>query len=213
MHGPIKPIEQPTPRLFIVDDEELIRNLVLKLVRRLGYPVEAFGSPSEFLATAQLEPPCCLVLDVHLPGMTGIDLQQRLVGLAVPPSIVFISGDSDIPTSVRAMKAGAVDFLTKPFSGDELLAAVEQGVARSLARLESHRVAEAARAQLATLTPREREVCEAMARGLRSKEIAEELGAALKTVNIHRSRVLAKLEVSSVADLVRLLSLAGGSRG
>ena len=210
MHASTTHGAMPPPRLFIVDDEEMIRTVVLKLVRRLNYAVEVYATAAELLARAHLEPPCCLILDVHLPGMTGMDLQQRLAGLAVPPSIVFISGDSDIPTSVRAMKAGAIDFLTKPFSGEELLAAVTQGVARSTARLEAFQAAQAARAQLAALTPRERQVCEAMARGLRSKEIAQELGAAVKTVNIHRSRVLSKLGVDSVTDLVRLLATSHG---
>jgi FixJ family two-component response regulator len=137
-----------------------------------------------------------------------VQLQQKLSGTENPPSIVFISGGADVPTSVRAMKAGAVDFLPKPFANRELLAAVAAALRVAEERAEAQLGARDARERLARLTPRELEVCEGVARGLKSKEIAEELGAAVKTVNVHRSRVMAKLGVSSVAALVKLLDRA-----
>jgi FixJ family two-component response regulator len=148
-----------------------------------------------------------------MPEMNGPEIQELLAGLEVPPSIVFMSGHADIPTSVKAMKAGAIDFLAKPFDNEVLLAAVSTGLQDSRARLAAHREIMDARALLERLTPREREVCDCIVRGLRSKEISAELGAAVKTVNVHRGRIMAKLGISSIAELVRLVTRAGGGRG
>jgi FixJ family two-component response regulator len=192
----------------VLDDDELVLRSLARLLRRAGYRVAAFGSPRQFLEEAPLTAPCCLVLDVHMPEMDGLEIQQKLAASPEPPSIVFISGGADIPTSVRGMKAGAIDFLPKPFASKELLAAVAAALRHAEERAAEHEVASEAARRLERLTPREREVCEGVARGLKSKEIAEELGAAVKTVNVHRSRVMSKLGVPSVAALVKLLDRA-----
>jgi FixJ family two-component response regulator len=198
------------PSVYVLDDEESILTAVARTLRRAGYVVATFSSPRAFLDQATLLPPCCVVLDVHMPEINGVEIQERLAGLDQPPSIVFMSGASDIGTSVKAMKAGAIDFLAKPFETKELLEAVDVAIHRAEQRLLERTAAAKAEALLARLTPREREVCDLVVRGLRSKEIAEELGAAVKTVNIHRSRVMTKLGVTSVVELVRLLERSAG---
>jgi FixJ family two-component response regulator len=198
------------PRVFILDDEESILTAVGRTLRRAGYAVATFSSPRAFLDEAKLDPPCCVVLDVHMPEINGVEIQERLASLEQPPSIVFMSGASDIGTSVKAMKAGAIDFLAKPFETKELLEAVAVAMRRAEQRLAERSEAAKAKALLARLTPREREVCELVVRGLRSKEIAEALGAAVKTVNIHRSRVMTKLGAATVVELVRLLERSAG---
>ena len=193
------------PTVFILDDEPSILTVLGRALRRAGYEVATYGSPHAFLEEARFDPPCCIVLDLHMPEINGVEIQRRLAEFENPPPIVFISGAADVGSTVKAMKAGAVDFLTKPFEPKDLLAAVAAAVARSEAQVA--RRAETARIEglLDRLTPREREVCALMVRGLRSKEIAEKLGAAVKTVNIHRSRIMSKLGASTVVELARLL--------
>jgi len=203
--GPHKPRADGVPHVYVLDDEETVLSVLGRTLRRAGYEVSTFSSPKRFLEEAQLEPPCCLVLDVHMPEINGVEIQARLAELSQPPSIVFMSGVPDVTATVKAMKGGAIDFLAKPFESKELLSAVELALSRASERLAARAVAAQAVALLARLTPREREVCELVARGLRSKEIADELGAAVKTVNIHRSRIMSKLGVTSVVELVRLL--------
>ena len=198
------------PQVYLLDDDELVLRTLTRVLRRAGYRVAVYASPTAFLAGAALTPPCCLLLDVHMPEMGGEQIQLKVQGTATPPPIVFISGGSDIPTSVRVMKAGAVDFLPKPFANKDLLAAVASALRVAEERRRAGDGAREAQARLARLTPRERQVCDGVARGLKSKEIAAELGAAVKTVNVHRSRVMAKLGVSSVAALVKLVEKAGG---
>jgi FixJ family two-component response regulator len=193
------------PVVYVLDDEESILSALGRTLRRAGYEVATFSSPRAFLEQAALTPPCCVILDVHMPEINGVEIQQRLSQLPQPPSIVFMSGAADVGTTVKAMKAGAIDFLAKPFEPKDLLAAVEVAIRSAEERLAARNEAAKVQALLARLTPREREVCELVARGLRSKEIAEELGAAVKTVNIHRSRVMSKLGASTVVELVRLL--------
>jgi FixJ family two-component response regulator len=203
------PQDGDTPlQVYIVDDDELVRSMLTRLLRRAGYRTAAWGSPLAFLEEAVLAPPCCVLLDVQMPELTGTEIQERLARRDPPPPVVFLSGGADVPTSVRAMKAGAVDFLSKPFVPKELLAAVSSALERSAAEIAERDGTRAARERLDRLTPRERDVALRMARGLRSKEIATELGIALKTINVHRSRVLAKLEVTTLPDLVRLLERA-----
>jgi len=201
------------PQVYLLDDEALVLRTLGRVLRRAGYRVATFESPGRFLAEAALTPPCCLVLDVHMPEMDGLEIQGKLAATENPPAMIFISGGSDIPTSVRVMKAGAVDFLPKPFASRELLAAVASALQHAERRAQALDGAREARARLARLTPRELEVCRAVARGLKSKEIAEELGAAVKTVNVHRSRILGKLGISSVAALVKLLDRAELAQG
>jgi FixJ family two-component response regulator len=204
----VGPGETPPPQVYLLDDDAMVLRTLARVLRRAGYRVAAFESPRRFLEEAQLTPPCCLVIDVHMPDIDGLEIQQKLAASEEPPAMVFISGGADIPTSVRAMKAGAVDFLPKPFGNRELLAAVTAALRHAEQRAQAQTGARQARNLLARLTPRELEVCQAVARGLKSKEIADELGAAVKTVNVHRSRILAKLQVSSVAALVKLLDRA-----
>jgi len=208
MDGPNVPLDDGSANVVVLDDEATVVEMLSRLLTRAGYQVQVFSSPRRFLTEAKLTPPCCLVLDVNMPELTGIEIQALLARAEVPPAIVFMSGGADVPTSVKAMKAGAVDFLAKPFASKELLAAVEVALARSRKDLELHGQVLAAQAAFEKLTPREQEVCVRVARGLRSREIAGELGSAVKTVNIHRSRIMAKLGVESVADLVRLVDLA-----
>lgn len=202
-----------SPQIYVLDDEEAVLSVIGRTLRRAGYRVATFCSPRAFLDEARLDPPCCVVLDVHMPEINGVEIQQRLGSTDQPPSIVFMSGAADVGTSVRAMKAGAIDFLAKPFETKELLAAVEVALQRAQERFAERAEAARADALLARLTPRERQVCELVVRGLRSKEIAEELGAAVKTVNIHRSRVMTKLGATTVVELVRLLERSTPKQG
>lgn len=200
-------------KVYVLDDEASVLSALGRMLRRAGYAVETFESPKAFLDEATLAPPCCLVLDVHMPELNGVQIQERLANLDQPPSIVFISGAADVGTTVRAMKAGAIDFLAKPFEMKDLLAAVEAALQKARERLVIRAESAEAQALLARLTPRERQVCELVVRGLRSKEIAEVLGAAVKTVNIHRSRVMTKLGVETVVELVRLLQRSEPRKG
>jgi FixJ family two-component response regulator len=196
------------PQVYVLDDEETVLSVLGRTLRRAGYRVATFSSPSRFLEDAPLDPPCCLVLDVHMPEINGVEIQDRLARLEQPPSIIFMSGAADVGTTVKAMKAGAIDFLAKPFETKELLEAVAVALGRAQERLAERTDAAKAHALLARLTPREREVCDLVVKGLRSKEIADQLGAAVKTVNIHRSRVMSKLGATTVVELVRLLERA-----
>ena len=196
-------------QVYVVDDEQQVVRVVGRMLENAGYHVATFRSPREFLAQAQIAPPCCVLLDVHMPELSGLEVQQQLTAREVPPRIVFMSGGSNIPTSVQAMKCGAVDFLEKPFPQADLLAAVRTALEKSEQDDAALRLRAAACERLDRLTPREREVCEAVVRGLRSREIALELGAAEKTVNIHRSNAMRKLEVETVAELIALVAAAG----
>jgi FixJ family two-component response regulator len=190
--------------VFIVDDDPSIRSLLSKLIRSVGLQAEAFASSAEFLAQPPPSCPACLVLDVRMPGLSGLDLQERLVQLGLDIPIIFITGYGDVPQSVRAMKAGAVDFLQKPFENQALLDAVNRALERDrTARLrlgEIHEIEE----RLATLTPRENEVFFLVATGLANKQVAGELGISEKTVKIHRGHIMQKMEARTFADLVRM---------
>lgn len=207
--GSKTPASNGAAQIYVLDDEEGVLSAVARTLRRAGYQVATFSSPRAFLAEAKLAPPCCLVLDVHMPEINGVEIQERLATSEQPPSIIFMSGAGDVGTTVKAMKAGAIDFLAKPFEPKELLAAVEVALERAGRRFAERSEAAKAQALLARLTPRERQVCELVVRGLRSKEIADELGAAVKTVNIHRSRIMGKLGTTTVVELVRLLERSG----
>ena len=196
--------------VLIVDDDRAVLNVVARALRRAGYRVSTFGDPQSFVARPPVDPPCCVILDYQMPGMTGVEVQERLLGMEHPPAIIFMSGAGDVHATVQAMKAGAVDFLAKPFSTRDLLAAVEAGFCKARERLERWNAKREARALLARLTPREREVCLMVAKGLRSKDIAQAIGAAVKTVNIHRSRILAKLGAESAVELSRIVERADG---
>jgi len=206
-------ISHPTPGapplVFVVDDDASVCRSLANLLESGDYAVETFGSASGFLARAAYPGPSCLVLDVRLPGLDGLGLQRHLAERGRGEQIVFITGHGDIPMGIQAMKRGAVDFLPKPFGDDQLLDAVERALARSAEAVRARGELEAIRTRLATLTPREFEVFRLVIAGLLNKQIGAELGAALRTIKIHRSRLLRKLGVVSVAELTRLAQKAG----
>jgi FixJ family two-component response regulator len=195
--------------VVVIDDEASVRTASARLIRSAGLQVKAFPSAEAFLAEHQAVPAACLVVDVRLPGLDGLGLQEALSRGGHPISIIFITGHGDVPTSVRAMKAGAVDFLQKPFEGRDLLDAIRRASART--REAVARQADSAEIQrrYGTLTPREREVLSLVVAGLLNKQVAGELGAAEKTIKIHRGRVMAKMQAASLPDLVRVAALLG----
>jgi FixJ family two-component response regulator len=192
------------PIVFVVDDELSVREALRSLIRSVELRCETFASAAEFLSYSRPDAPACLVLDVNLPGLSGLDLPAALSESGFEIPVVYITGHGTIPMSVRAMKAGAVEFLTKPFSEDVLLKAIEQALGRDRALRESRAEGAALRARYAKLTPREREVLALVVAGRMNKEIASELGAAEQTVKQHRGRVMQKLGTRSLAELVRL---------
>jgi FixJ family two-component response regulator len=191
-------------KVLVVDDDDAVCVALSRLIRTAGLQVETFANASEVLSDDRLKDADCLVLDVHLPDLSGLELQARLKELGVELPIVFITGRGDIPMSVRAMKAGALEFLTKPFDNQQLLEAIEQGIARCRsAKRQDEKLLELQR-RYQSLTPREREVLVLVVRGLLNKQIAGELGTAEKTVKIHRGQVMRKMEAASLPDLVRM---------
>jgi len=195
--------------VFVVDDDVGTRESLKNLVRSVGLRVEAFASAQDFLCSTRPDVPGCLVLDVRLPGLSGLDLQKRMVEVELEIPIVFISGHGDIPMSVRAMKAGAVEFLTKPFRDQELLDAIQQALERDRnAREQRAEIAEL-RSRYRLLTPREREVMALVVTGLLNKQIAGELGTSEASVKVHRQHVMEKMRAGSLAALVRMADRVG----
>jgi FixJ family two-component response regulator len=194
--------------VFAIDDDASVRKGVTRLLRSAGYKSEVFASAADFLARSAHSGPSCLIVDVQMPGLNGIDLQEALIQRRRAEQLVFITGYGNIPMCARAMKAGAVDFLPKPFRADQLLQCVERALARSAD--ERSRAAEKNRARqlLDLLTPREFEVMQLVITGMLNKQIAGELGTAEKTVKVHRGRVMQKLGVASVAKLVGVVEKA-----
>ena len=197
------------PIIFVVDDDPSIRKSLQRLLTVAGFQVQTFGSAREFLAAGHSDPPNCLILDVRLPGLDGLELQKLLTEQGPAPPIVFITGHGDIPMSVRAIKAGAIDFLAKPFSEEALFSAVEQAIDKS--RRDNALIADMTeiRNRLSLLTPRETEVLRHVVSGHLNKQIAVEMGVAEKTVKVHRGRAMHKLHAQSVAELVHMLGRAG----
>ena len=199
----------PAPLVFVVDDNPSVRKSLSRLLGSAGYAVETFASAREFLARAPSAGPCCLVLDVRMPGLTGLEMQEALAAAGRQVSIVFVTGHVDVRASVKAMRAGAVDLLTKPVDQDELLAAVERAVTKDTAhRSEAVRIAEI-RQRVKTLTARETQVFALVVTGMLNKQIAGELGIGEKTIKVHRARVMEKMRATSVAELVRLADALG----
>ncbi|HEY3823769.1 MAG TPA: response regulator transcription factor [Bryobacteraceae bacterium] len=190
--------------VYVVDDDASVRDAIRKLVSTIGIRIQTFGSAGEFLDCKREEAPGCLILDVRLPDLSGLEFQRALSDRGMHIPIVFITGHGDVPMSVRAMKAGAVEFLTKPFRGQELLDAVQEAIAKD-------RISATERAQLAeiqsryeSLTGREREVLQLVASGLLNKQVAADLGTSELTIKTHRARVMQKMGAESLADLVRM---------
>jgi FixJ family two-component response regulator len=189
--------------VFVVDDDYRLREALHELLTSAGIDAVTFGSAAEFLDYSKPDVPACLILDVDLPDTNGLDLQSQLAPDNHPP-IVFITGHGDIPSSVRALKAGAVDFLTKPFSESELLGAIETAIAKDREARRRRCEISALQQRLATLTPREREVLPLVVSGLLNKQAAVELGISEVTLQIHRGRIMHKMEAQSLAELVRM---------
>ena len=195
--------------VFVVDDEMSVRKSLRRLLTAAGYEVEVFSSAREFLDRGREEEAGCLVLDIQMPDLNGMELQEALAGTDPPIAIVFITGHGDIPTSVRAMKAGATDFLSKPFDAKDLIDAIERALEKAGRESGERAAAREAKALIETLTPREHEVLLHVLAGKMNKQIAASLGASEKTIKVHRGRVMHKMRVESVADLVRLCEKAG----
>jgi FixJ family two-component response regulator len=197
------------PRVFVVDDQRQVRTGLERLLRAAGFQVEAFASAQDFLATAGEKGPGCVILDYEMPGLNGLELQEVLAARGEHWEIVFLTGHGDIPKTVRAMQGGAVDFLVKPAGQEQILAAVHRALARDAEHRARRAEVEEARARVALLSPRERQVMGHVIAGRLNKQIADTLGTAEKTVKIQRAAVMQKMGVRSVAELVRRAEKAG----
>jgi FixJ family two-component response regulator len=208
----MKELSQAEPVVFVVDDDAALRDALKSLLRSVGFRVEVFGSAGEFLQSKLPDAPSCLVLDVRLPGLSGLDFQTELTKANIHIPIIFITGHGDIPMTVRAMKAGAVEFLTKPFRDQDLLDAVRLGIEQDRTRRESQDTVSKLRALFESLTPREQEIIAYVTAGLMNKQIAGELGVSEITVKVHRGNVMRKMGAKSLAELVRMADAMGVRR-
>jgi FixJ family two-component response regulator len=193
------------PTVPVIDDDPDLRASVGRLLRSVGLEAELFSTISDFLKSAPRDGPTCLVLDVRLPGQSGLDLQRELAAANRELPIIFITGHGDVPMSVRAMKGGAIEFLTKPFRDQELLDAIQLGLIRDRARREAGNAMAALKARFKSLSSREREIMIEVARGRLSKQIAGDIGIAEATVKVHRSRAMRKMNVRSLPELGRII--------
>ncbi len=196
---------QAQPVVFVVDDDLSIRDGFCSLIRSAAMAVQVFPSATEFLQAALPDAPACLVLDLRLPDLGGLELQRRLARTGVDIPIIFISGHGDIPTTVRAMKAGAVEFLSKPVQDQDLLDAIVQAIDKDRAARRRRAELAAVRLRYASLTPRENEVVSKVMRGLLNKQIAADLGVTEVTIKVHRRHIMDKMQASSLAELVRMI--------
>jgi FixJ family two-component response regulator len=197
-------VNEVEPIVFLVDDDKLFRRSTERLIRTAGLNVQPFSSARDFLKCQRPAGPACLVLDVRLPGLSGMDLQRELTQSGVHIPIIFITGHGDIPMSVRAMKAGAVEFLTKPFRSRALLDAIRAAIERDRSELQKQSEMRDLSGCYAQLTPREREVMALVARGLLNKQVASELSTTEATVKFHRAHIMQKMHADSLADLIRM---------
>jgi FixJ family two-component response regulator len=194
----------PRPIVYIVDDEPGIRNSLSSLVRSVGLEVRTFAGGAEFLECTREDAPECLVVDVRMPGINGLELHNQLSQSSFPIPVIFITGHGDIALAVRAMKSGALEFLTKPFHDQDILGAIHRAIRHSSAARQQQAEMAALHARFASLTPREAEVMEGVVEGLLNKQIAFQMGTSEKTVKVHRGRVMHKMRALSVPDLVRM---------
>ena len=205
-----------TPIVFVVDDDISVRESLESLIRHAGWEPETFASAQEFLARPRASTPSCLILDVSLPDLNGLDLQKRIASDRMNMPIIFVTGYGDVPMTVKAMKAGAIEFLTKPFDDDALLSAVRQAIERSRNALRRESEIGALKDCYAVLTPREREVLALVVSGLSNKQVGGELGISEITVKAHRGRVMQKMHAASLPNLVKMaarLRIASVTRG
>jgi FixJ family two-component response regulator len=202
-------VKQPDSIVYVVDDDSSVREAIKSLIRSVGLRVETFGTAQEFLKSARPDAPGCVVLDVRLPGLSGLDLQRELAANGINLPVIFITGHGDIPMSVRAMKAGALEFLTKPFRDQDLLDAILQALERDLSARQQRSETAELRERFDSLTAREREVMGLVVSGLLNKQIAGELGTSEVTIKIHRSQVMKKMGAGSLAELVRMTEKLG----
>ena len=199
----------PQSTVYVVDDDASVRRGLSNLVRSVGLRVEVFASASEFLAAKRPDAPACLILDVRLPGLSGLDFQAELTKARNQIPIIFITGHGDIPMTVKAMKAGAIEFLTKPFRDQDLLDAVQVALERARATHESEQSAAQLRAKFEALTPREQEVMAWVTGGLLNKQVAAEIGVTEITVKVHRGKLTRKMGAKSLAELVKMADMLG----
>ncbi len=203
-----EPENETVPTVFVVDDDAGVRKSLQLLIETDGLPVETYPSALEFLAVCTPERPGCLVLDLRMPGLSGLELQERLAEKGCRLPIIFISGQGEVSTATRALRAGALHFLEKPFSSQELLATIHKALEKDRKARDRAARREEARRLLAGLTRRERQVCEQLVRGAPVKAIAADLGMAKKTCDVHRANILRKMQVTTIPELVRIVLLA-----
>ncbi len=199
----------PLPVVFVVDDDASVREALSSLVRSIGLRIETFASAQEFFAAKRPDAVCCLILDVRLPGLSGLDFQAELTKAKIQIPIIFITGHGDIPMSVKAMKSGAVEFQTKPYRDQDLLDAIQVALERARASQANEKAVSELRAKFATLTPREQEVMGWVTGGLLNKQVAAEIGVTEITVKVHRGKVTRKMGAKSLADLVKMADILG----